>query len=186
MPGFAISGQDAAHAGQQVPRGAIEVRRTHRWAFTAMNGLGADVLIVLKSASRPSLSFEDPTMFHDQERIHLAGQHTWEPITLTWYDVEQSPDCSDAIYKWLNQEGGGKSGPINLQRMVLNKPQDYKGEADLIMTQADGSQSEAWHFYNGWPKVVNWNGLDYASTELQLIEVQYRYDRAVKKAGSAG
>jgi hypothetical protein len=181
MPGFNIVGGEQTHDGASLTRGKVEVRRVHRWVFETMSGLDQSIFIVLKTASRPTLATEEPVMFHDQERIYLAGQHTWEPCTLTWYDTEQSPDCSTAIWNWLNKTGS-VGGPLHVPEMWVEKPEVYKGVATLAMTDGHGDATEKWTFYNGWPKDINWNatGLDYSSTELALIEVKYRYDRAVK------
>lgn len=169
MPGFRILG------GEMGPAPLAEVRRTHRWVFQALGELTRrEILLVLKSASRPSFQFEEPAMHHNQEQIYFAGKHTWEPVSLSWYDVEQDPDVSDAMYQWLK-------ACIDLTRMTVNPPQSYKSKiAMLEMLDGLGNQTELWNMYQGWPQAVNWNGLDYSSSELQLIEVKYRYDRAIK------
>lgn len=173
MPGFRILG------GEQGPVSLAEVRRTHRWVFEAIGHLKErQVLLVLKSASRPTFQFEEPAMHHNQEQIYFAGKHTWEAMSLSWYDVEQAPDVSDNIYNWLKH-------CINLEDMWVAPPSAYKDqEAILRMTDGRGQATEEWTMHHGWPQSVNWNALDYSSTELQLIEVKYRYDRATKKFGS--
>jgi hypothetical protein len=172
MPGFAITGQENP---AQNPASLNEVRRTHRWAFETMGLLNnPDVLLVLKSASRPSFNFEEPSMHHNQEQIYFVGKHTWEPISLSWYDVEQKPDVSHNMWRWLGTI-------IDLYGMTVAPPTEYKAAtASLVMLDGRGTATESWLIYNGWPQMVNWNSLDYTSTDLQLVEVKYRYDRAVK------
>lgn len=174
MPGFAITGGEAGGNAAN-PASLNEVRRTHRWVFETLGLLSrADVLLVLKSASRPSFQFEEPAMHHNQEQVYFAGKHTWEPITLTWYDVEQPIDVSDAIWQWLGSIA-------NFATMVVEPPATYKAaEARLAMLDGAGGTSEQWRVFNGWPQAINWNSLDYSSSDLQLIEVKYRYDRAIK------
>ena len=173
MPGFAITGMENP---AQNPASLNEVRRTHRWAFTTMGMLKnpAEVLLVLKSAQRPSFNFEEPSMHHNQEQIYFAGKHTWEPISLSWYDVEQAPDVSARVWEWLGTI-------IDLYGMTVAPPSEYKAAlASLEMLDGRGNATETWTIFNGWPQMSNWNALDYTSTDLQLIEVKYRFDRAVK------
>ena len=182
MPGFLIGGSGANPNYGNGPAGNIEVRRTHRWVFETLGPFTKNsVQLVLKSAARPSVSFEEVEMDHNQEKVYLAGKHTWEAITLTWYDVEQDPNVSDEIYKWLSGEHNGKGGPFDeLKTMKIGHPKDYKQDATLAMVDGQGDSTEEWKLYQAWPSSVNWNALDYSSTELQLIEVNLRFDRAVK------
>lgn len=180
MPGFAITGHELWGADQN-PASLNEVRRQHRWLFEALGYMTArNVLLVLKSASRPSFQFEEPVMHHNQEQVYFAGKHTWEPISLSWYDVQQDPDVSHSIYEWLGN-------CINLDQMWVNPPRGYKDKlATLKMVDGRGDSNEEWTLWNGWPQSVNWNAVDYSTSDLQLIEVKYRFDRATKVAGANG
>lgn len=172
MPGFRIAGQG------QGPNSTAEVRRTHRWIFESMTHLQQQVLLVLKTASRPSLTFEEPPMHHNQEQVYFAGKHTWEALSLSWYDVEQEPDVSKAMWDWMEKclilTGNDAAN--------VNPPSDYKAtESNLQMRDGLGNPSETWDIYNGWPQQINWGPLDYSSSDLQLIEVKFRFDRAVRQ-----
>jgi len=181
MPGFVIGGE-GANEKFGGPQGNLEIRRTHRWVFESMQPFNNnDVMLVLKSASRPSVAFDEVEMDHNQEKVYLAGRHTWEPITLTWYDVEQQPNVSEEVYKWLNRRQNGGGGPFNeLETMRISKPSDFKKDAVLKMINGSGASTESWKLYQCWPQSVNWNSLDYSSSDLQLIEVTLRFDRAVR------
>jgi hypothetical protein len=174
MPGFNIGGTGGEASGG--PPSLAEVRRTHRWVFQTLGYLtDRNVMLVLKTAQRPSFQFEEPAMHHNQEQIYFAGKQTWEAISLTFYDVEQAPDVSAAMWTWLNTVE-------DIANVCVAPPSQYKDRlANLQMVDGCGNATETWTIYNGWPQQVNWNGLDYSSTELQLIEVKYRFDRALKK-----
>ena len=178
MPGFTIIGGEAGGQGSN-PASLNEVRRTHRWVFETLGQLqSSDICLVLKSASRPAFSFEEPTMHHNQEQVYYAGKHTWEPISLTWYDVEQPVDVSQAMWQWM-------ASVIDMNAMTVEAPSSYKAAiATLSMLDGQGGTTESWQVYNGWPQALNWNALDYSSSDLQLIEAKYRYDRAVKSGGT--
>ncbi len=176
MPGFKIGGKGAADIAN-----TVETRRKHRWVFQALNaaadgaGLKPNILIVLQKCARPSFSFEEPQMHHDQEQVYFAGKQTWEPIAMSFYDVVGAEnDVSEAIWNWLNSAvdvHGDAAGTVKL-------PSEYKADADLSMIDNTGKPEETWKLFGCWPKEVNWGELNYTDTEIQLIEVTMRYDRA--------
>lgn len=164
MPGFNIG---AAGSGAKAN---VEIRRKHRWAFTAQ-GMSGKSTIYLQKATRPSFKLEEPTMHHDQEVAYFAGKQTWDPIALTFYDVESQPDVSADIWKWITTV-------VNIGSATVSSPSSYKKSATLTMNSASGSKNEAWALKNAWPKEVNWQDVDYTNTELMQIDVQMRFDRA--------
>lgn len=176
MPGFNVQpfGGGFSAAG---PSNTIEVRRKNRWVFESLGrGTGAfsqNELLVLQSASRPSFTFEEPEMHHNQEVIYFAGKHTWEPITLTWYDSEQQPDISRGVYHWIETV-------VNMQNMGVAHPRFYKRQAQLAILDGIGNPTERWTMYGTWPKACNWQDLDYATHDLLTMEATMRYDRAIR------
>ena len=171
MPGFSINGTG------QGPSAVIETRRKHRWLFRTIADdqyISRVQCLILQSAQRPNFKLDEPEMHHNQEVAYFAGKQTWEPVTLTWYDAEQEMDVSRAIYLWLNSV-------VNLELADVAPPRNYKKQAELGMTSGVGyDTSETWMMHNCWPKEVNWGELDYTNTEICTIEVQMRYDRALK------
>ena len=165
MPGFKIGGRGNG------PSSTNEMRRTHRWTFAVISPETRDINVLLKTASRPSFTFDKPEVHHNQEKIYYAGKQTWEPVTLTWYDAEQPVDVSERLWTWLNSVS-------NIPTANVSHPRDFKGDGDLRMLDGQGVTTEQWILYNGWPESVNWQALDYSSSEVQLIEVKYAYDRA--------
>jgi len=171
MPGFNIGG------GGEVSN-TVETRRKHRWIFETLPPLGRNVLLLLKTASRPKFILEEPVIHHDQEQAYFAGKQSWEPINMSFYDAEQDPDSSEAIWKWI----AGGSGVANVASATVNLPSVYKQNATLTMTDHAGQQSESWSIKGAWPKEANWGDLDYENTEITLIEVVLRFDRALRTA----
>jgi len=179
MPGFNIGGAGGLAGG---PSNTIEIRRKHRWYFETLAGAAAgggmvfqsSELLVLQSASRPSFKFEQPEMHHNQEVIRLAGKQDWDPVTMVWYDCEQQPDISRTIYRWLNTV-------VNMQGITVATPNTYKINASLITADGFGNVSERWWMQGCWPAEVNWQELDYTSTDLLTCEVTMRFDRAFRE-----
>jgi hypothetical protein len=172
MPGFNIVGA----GGGDGPSNTIEIKRKHRWVFRTMGPITPEALLILQSASRPSFKFEEPEMHHDQEVVYFAGKQSWDPITLVWYDSQQDPDVSGELYDWLLSVSlfDAPLGPI------VFHPSGYKHDAELNLTDGAGIDIETWGMYGCWPSAVNFQELDYSSTDLMTCEATLRYDRAVK------
>lgn len=171
MPGFNIVTGKSGQTGNR-----IETRRKHRWRFTTLFGDQA-FLLLLKSASRPSFSLEEPVMHHNQEEVYFAGKQTWETIELVWYDAEQEPNVSALVYEWLNSVVFINNADVNTPGGSVG----YKVNAKLEMVTGTGDPNETWNLYGAWPKDVNWNELDYESTDIQQVTVTLRYDRAERQ-----
>jgi hypothetical protein len=176
LPGFNIGGVGGGD-GDAGPSNVIEVRRKHRWRFEVlMRGdtpFPDNSRLSLQSASRPSFKFEEPEMHHNQEVARFAGKQDWDPVTLTWYDVQQDPDNSAEIYMWIESV-------VSMSTVHVAHPVSYKKVASLVMVDGFGEPSERWRMYGTWPAACNWGELDYTSTDLQTIEATMRFDRAVR------
>lgn len=168
MPGFIING-----TGGPGPNHMVETRRKHRWVLETLEPLGSPVLLLLKEANRPHVTIEEAEMHHNQEKAWFAGKHSWESIKLVFYDGELPEDCSNEIWGWLN-------GVIDIPGVTVAKPRDYKKECLLKMLDGAGGASESWKMFGCWCQDINWMNLDYTSTDIQLIEVTMRYDRALR------
>ncbi len=177
MPGFNIGG---GGGGGEDPSNVTELRRKHRWRFTLLgNTIKQPAVLFLQKASRPNFKLEEAIMHHDQEQSYYAGKQSWEPIAITFYDAEQTPDVSQEVFKWvtkviptgLTQQGG---------RVTVNVPSVYKQPSELQMIDGKGAATETWSLKGSWPASTNWGELDYTSSEIQLVEISVRFDRAVK------
>jgi len=176
MPGFNVQPFGGGYSAEG-PSNTVEVRRKHRWVFETL-GRGTSTfsqaeLLVLQSASRPSFKFEETDMHHNQEQVWFAGKQNWDPVTMVWYDVEQSPDISRGIYHWLETV-------VNMQSIAVAHPRFYKRTASLILLDGTGQTTEQWQMFGTWPVTINWQELDYTSTDLMTCETTMRYDRAVR------
>lgn len=179
MPGFVICGYGGLNGN--APANTYETRRKHRWYFETIGKKGGELpsnmLLVLKTASRPNFVADEPEMHHNQEVVYFAGKHKWDPCKMSWYDVEQNPNVSKEVWDWL-------TGVIDLKKEAGNlpvyEPKDYKKDAKLVMINGIGVAKERWFMCGCWPKDVNWQELDYSSSEIMLIEVSMRFDRAYR------
>lgn len=181
MPGFNLEqgGQTNVNKWNKA-----EFRRKHRWRVTegGPTELKPASWLYLQKCSRPSFKYNEAIVHHDQEQAYFAGKQEWETITFTFYDVEDGGgevgDISQSLYDWI---AGGRSTDVAKHAdATVMKPEMYKKPLILQMTDGKGEPTEEWTLKGAWPQSVNWQDLDYTNTEVQLVEVVIRYDRATK------
>ncbi len=175
MPGFNVAGSGGApEAGVGTPSNQLEMRRKHRWVFQSVgDSLSSDILIILREAQRPSFTFEEAVMDHNQESAYFAGRQKWEPIKMVFYDAEQPTDSSAGIWGWLNSV-------VTVPTAQVFRPDQYKKNGILNMINGQGGVNETWNMYGCWPAKVNFSDLNYTNNEIQVVEVDMRFDRAVR------
>lgn len=170
MPGFTIGGSGADEA----PTNVGEFRRKHRWRFTVAGAsLNQEDFVWLKTASRPNFKFDQAEVHHDQEVTYYAGKQTWDPIPLEFYDTVVPRNISQRIFGWLGTV-------VDLGTATVALPSGYKTDVILEMVDNEGGADERWTLFGAWPAEVNWQNLDYTTSEIQLVAVTLRYDRAIK------
>lgn len=182
MPGFNIQSD-----GRDQKNAQAEPRRKHRWLITDVSVAGrsiltVDELVYLEKAARPTFKYENVEMHHDQEVINYAGKQSWEPITLSWYDIEQPAEISEKLGQWIQSitENWFNAGA----KTTVALPSAYKSTVTLQVRDGQGEPTETWKIYNAWPESTNWNELDYTTSDILRIEVTMRYDRAEQQRGA--
>lgn len=174
MPGFNIQGN-----GGNGPSNTSEPRRKHRWVWQSVGQTATSrILVYLKTAQRPHGKFNEAIMHHNQEQAYFAGKTEWDPITLTWYDIEQPADVSKQVWTWWNSVSDIPTANVAL-------PSSYKRQSTLTMIGGAGTVNEKWTLYGSWPQDTNFQELDYTTSDIQEIQVMLRFDRAVR-GGAAG
>jgi hypothetical protein len=128
--------------------------------------------------TRPSVSFEEMVLDIYNSKIKLAGKHSWDDLTCQVRDdaggnvsrlvgeqlqkqldfMEQASAASGIDYKFLTRfevldGGNGASEPIAL---------------------------ETWEIYGCYLKSVNYNNMDYATSEAATIGLTVAFDNAVQ------
>lgn len=166
----------------------------------------ANVLRVhLSTAARPNISFEETEVHRVNGRIYLAGKPTYEPLTVTFYDnlpFEGGPTGIDGT-----AAPNSVSNVLEAWRQTIYQPSaadaygaapNYKAAALLHMltpstltgnaagepaaptlsNATDGNSGQQWAFVGLFPQAINYGDLDYAASDVQMVEVTFRYDRA--------
>jgi hypothetical protein len=167
-----------------------EFRRKHRWRVQ-MEGTGITPQdwLYLQKAARPSFKYNEAQVHHNQEVAYFAGKQEWDPVELIFYDASgdggQNGNMSQLIWNWLAESGGGNPGIVSAGN--VRTPSEYKKKMIIEMLDGLGGSDaskggETWELFGAWPVSSNWNDLDYTNTEIQLVTVSLRFDRAIRTA----
>jgi hypothetical protein len=134
--------------------------------------------------TRPSVSFEEITIDIYNSKLYLAGKHTWEMVTVNLRD-----DASGNVTKLVGQQ---------LQKQLDFMEQasaasgiDYKFVTKLEMLDGGNGVNqpvvlETWELYGCYLQNVNYNDLNYASSEVVTISMSIRFDNAVQAPVQSG
>lgn len=134
--------------------------------------------------TRPSVSFEDIVIDIYNSKLYLAGKHTWEMVTVNLRD-----DASGNVTKLVGQQ---------LQKQLDFMEQasaasgiDYKFVTNLeILDGGNGVNQpvvlETWNLLGCYLQNVNYNDLNYGSSEVVTITMSIRFDNAVQAPAQSG
>jgi len=153
-------------------------KRKFRWGLTIQMPCSGPTLeeYMVKVAARPNLSIEETEINMKHGKMYIPGKASWETITVTFYDIAGSEVASQitALYSWIISVFDfttGLQGNLCMGDMYKN----YAGIVTLQMYSGCGDVLEKWVLKDAWPQAVNWNDLDYSSSEEATIEMTLRY-----------
>ena len=144
-----------------------EPKRKFRWV------LSIDMLdaFVMKTAARPQATFEETVIDFVNTKRYLAGKMAWNPIQCTMHDPI-APSAAQKIMDWLRLNYEPLTGRMGYATY-------YKKTIQLKLLDPQGTVVELWDITGAWAQDVNFNDLDYASSDNADIQFTLRYDNAV-------
>lgn len=134
--------------------------------------------------TRPNLTFENMELHVYNSKVHLAGKHTWSPITLNLRE-----DVNNNVQKLVGEQ---------LQKQFDFMEQasaasgfDYKFLTRIqILDGGNGSFTptvlETWELYGCFITTANYNSLNYATSEPVTVTLEIQYDNAVQSPTDTG
>jgi hypothetical protein len=134
--------------------------------------------------TRPSVSFDEITVDVYNSKLYLAGKHSWEMVTVNLRD-----DASGQVARLVGEQ---------LQKQLDFMEQasaasgiDYKFTTKCeILDGGNGAVQpvvlETWELYGCFLQNVNYNDLNYASSEAVTISMSIRFDNAVQTPLGSG
>ena len=154
-------------------------RRKCRWYFY-IDGI-ADPINALppQKSARPSLNVKEFQVEHLTETIYFPAKPDWKPVSLVLYDSKKS---GNPVFDWLKilyDPDKGNWGSNGIKGNANGS--GWKKKATLDMLDSCGNILETWVYENAWPNSIEWGDLDMASSEIVMVDLTLRYDRAYIK-----
>ena len=134
--------------------------------------------------TRPQLSFEEVTLDVYNSKVYLAGKHTWSETTINLRD-----DAQGNVTKLVGQQLQKQMDFVEQASAATG--QDYKFQINYeVLDGGNGVLTpnvlETWELYGCFIKTVNYNNMDYKSSEVATIQLQVRFDNAIQSPLAAG
>ena len=134
--------------------------------------------------TRPELNFENQTLDVYNSRVYYAGKHTWNPLTLTLRD-----DVNNAVSKLVGEQIQKQFDFFEQSSAASGV--DYKFTTRIEMLDGGNGASspnilETFELYGAFIESVNYNTLNYATSEPATITLTLRYDNAIQTPQGTG
>ena len=148
---------------------AFEPKLKNRYVFQ-LQDMGIPAFMV-KTASRPSISFEEVELHHMNVKHWVKGKATWDPIEVTLYDPIV-PSAAQAVMEWVRLSHESVTGRDGYKDF-------YRKNVVFNVLGPVGDKIEEWTLVNAWIQAANFNDLDFASSDPVDISLTLRYDYAI-------
>ena len=126
---------------------------------------------LIKTAARPSITFEEVTLEHMNVKRYVKGKATWETIEITLYDPVV-PSGAQAVMEWVRLHHESVTGRDGYSDF-------YKKDIDFQVLGPVGDVVEQWKLKGAFITAANFNDLDFASSDPLDITLTLRYDYAI-------
>jgi len=126
---------------------------------------------LIKTASRPTISFEEVELNHLNIKRWVKGKASWETIEITMYDPVV-PSAAQAAMEWIRLSHESVTGRDGYSDF-------YKKDVDFQVLGPVGDVVENWKLKGTWIQSANFNDLDFASSDPVDISLTLRYDYAI-------
>jgi hypothetical protein len=134
--------------------------------------------------TRPSLSFEEIEVPIYNSRLYLAGKHQWEAVTVTLRD-----DASNQVARLVGEQLQKQMDFV--EQASASSGIDYKFITKCqVLDGGNGAAEprvlETWELYGCYLNSVNYQDLDYGSSEVVTMELSIRFDNALQTPLGSG
>ena len=126
---------------------------------------------LIKTANRPSISFEVVTLDHINVKRKLKGKGEWQDIEITLFDPIV-PSGAQQVMEWVrlsHESLTGRDGYADF----------YKKDIDIYMLGPVGDKIENWKIKGAFINNAVFNDLDWASNDPSDITLTLSYDYAI-------
>jgi hypothetical protein len=126
---------------------------------------------LIKSAARPSITFETIVLDHINIKRKLQGKGDWQDITITLYDPIV-PSGAQSVMEWVrlgHESITGRRGYADF----------YKKDITFYMLGPVGDKIEQWTLKGAFINSANFGDLSFDSNEPATVELTLSYDYAI-------
>ena len=126
---------------------------------------------LVKSAARPSITFETIVLDHINIKRKLQGKGDWQDITITLYDPIV-PSGAQSVMEWVrlgHESITGRRGYADF----------YRRDITFYMLGPVGDKIEQWTIKGAFINSANFGDLSFDSNEPATVELTLSYDYAI-------
>jgi hypothetical protein len=145
----------------------FEPKMGNRWIME-IDGIPS---YMIKTASRPSISFETVVMDHINIKRKLQGKGEWQDITISLHDPIV-PSGAQAVMEWVrlsHESITGRRGYADF----------YKKDIDIYMLGPVLDKVEHWKIKGAFIVSANFSDLDWSSNDPANIELTLAMDYCI-------
>ena len=126
---------------------------------------------LIKTANRPSITFEEVELNHINMKRFVKGKGAWEPIEITLYDPVV-PSGAQAVMEWVRLHKESVTGRDGYSDF-------YKKDITINMLGPVGDKVEEWTLKGAFIVSAAINDLDWSVSDPAEITLSLRYDYAI-------
>jgi hypothetical protein len=126
---------------------------------------------LIKTATRPSITFEEVELNHINMKRYVKGKGAWEPIEITLYDPVV-PSGAQAVMEWVRLHKESVTGRDGYSDF-------YKKDITINMLGPVGDKVEEWTLKGAFIVSAAFNDLDWSVSDPAEITLSLRYDYAI-------
>lgn len=126
---------------------------------------------LIKTANRPSITFEKVTLDHINVKRQLKGKGEWQDVEITLYDPIV-PSGAQQVMEWVRTSHESLTGRDGYADF-------YKKDVDIYMLGPVGDKIENWKLKGAFIQNAVFNDLDWASNDPSEITLTLSYDYAI-------
>ena len=126
---------------------------------------------LIKTANRPSITFEEVELNHINMKRFVKGKGAWEPIEITLYDPVV-PSGAQAVMEWVRLHKESVTGRDGYSDF-------YKKDITINMLGPVGDKVEEWTLKGAFIVSAAFNDLDWSGSDPAEITFSLRYDYAI-------
>jgi len=126
---------------------------------------------LIKTANRPSITFEEVELNHINMKRYVKGKGAWEPIEITLFDPVV-PSGAQAVMEWVRLHKESVTGRDGYSDF-------YKKDITINMLGPVGDKVEEWTLKGAFITSAAFNDLDWSVSDPAEITLSLRYDYAI-------